>query len=156
MDPDATRIIYTLILPTEFSVVDLGISYNATLDGEVAAMEFEVDGLVLRPPTPEVLLSFLEEASEGVIGDKLTLTIEVASQGKEYVEILVPDETTEPLSQEPQKVVWTFADLENLDKVTFEVKETSSSPLPTTLLIPAVGVVAIAVVAVWYFMSRRS
>jgi hypothetical protein len=163
LDPDATRIIYTLILPTEFSVVDLGISYNATLDGEVAAMEFEVDGLVLRPPPPtyppplrEVLFSFLEEVSEGVIGDKLTLTLEVASQGKEYVEILVPDETTEPLSQEPQKVVWTFADLENLDKVTFEVKETSSSPLTTTLLIPAVGVVAIAAVAVWYFMSRRS
>ncbi len=156
LDPDATRLINTLILPTEFSVVDLGISYNATLDGEVAAMEFEVDGLILKPPTPEALLSFLEEASEGVIGDKLTLTLEVASQGKEYVEILVPDETTEPLSQEPQKVVWTFADLENLDKVTFEVKETSSSPLPTTLLIPAVGVVAIAAVAVWYFMSRRS
>ena len=98
----------------------------------------------------------MEEASEGVIGDKLTLTLEVASPGKEYIEIMVPDETTEPLSQEPQKVVWTFADLENLDKVTFEVKETSSSPLPTTLLIPAVGVVAVAAVAVWYFMSRRS
>ena len=156
LDPDAARIIYTLILPTEMSVVDLGVSYNATLDGEVATIEFEVGGLVLKPPSPEALLSFLEEASEGVIGDKLTLTLEVASQGKEYVEILVPDETTEPLSQEPQKVVWTFADLENLDKVTFEVKETSSSPLPTTLLIPAVGVVAIAAVAVWYFMSRRS
>jgi len=156
LDPDATRLIYTLILPTELSVIDLGVSYNATLDGETTTMEFEVDGLVLKPPSPEALLSFLEEASEGVIGDKLTLTLEVSSQGKEYVEILVPDETTEPLSQEPQKVVWTFADLENLDKVTFEVKETSSSPLPTTLLIPAVGVVAIAAVAVWYFMSRRS
>ncbi|MBC8223025.1 hypothetical protein H8E65_00425, partial [Candidatus Bathyarchaeota archaeon] len=146
-----------------FRVVDLGIAYNAPLDGEAATSEFEVDGLVLRPPSPplpsplrEVLLSFLEEASEGVIGDKLTLTLEVASPGKEYIEIMVPDETTEPLSQEPQKVVWTFADLENLDKVTFEVKETSSSPLPTTLLIPAVGVVAVAAVAVWYFMSRRS
>jgi len=118
-------------------------------------MEFEVDGLVLKPPTPEALLSFLEEASEGVIGDKLPLTLEGASQGKEYVEIRVPAETTEPLSKEPQKVVWTFADLENLDKVTFEVKETSSSLLPTTLLIPAVGVVAVAAVAVWYFLSRR-
>jgi len=162
LDPDATRIMYTLILPTEFSVVDLGISYNATLDGEAATIEFEVDGLVLRPPSPqlpaplrEVLLSFLEEASEGVIGDKITLTLEVASQGNEYVEILVPDETTEPLLQEPQKVVWTFADLENLDKVTFETKETSSSPPPTDLLIPAVGVAAVAAVAVWYFMSRR-
>ena len=72
------------------------------------------------------------------------------------MEYIIPDETTEPLSQEPKKVVWTFADLENLDKVTFEVKETSSSQLPTTLLIPAVGVVAVAAVAVWYFMSRRS
>ena len=156
LDPDATRLIYTFILPTEMSVVDLGVSYNATLDGETTTMEFEVDGLVLKPPSPEALLSFLEEASEGVIGDKLTFTLEGASQGKEYVEIQVPDETTEPLSQESQKVVWTFADLENLDKVTFEVKETSSSQLPTTLLIPAVGVVAVAAVAVWYFMSRRS
>jgi hypothetical protein len=155
LDPDATRLIYSLILPTELSVVDLGVSYNATLDGDKIIMEFEVDGLVLKPPTPEALLSFLEEASEGVIGDKLTLTLEGASQGKEYVEIRVPDETTEPLSKEPQKVVWTFADLENLDKVTFEVKETSSSLLPTTLLIPAVGVVAVAAVAVWYFLSRR-
>ncbi len=155
LDPDATRLIYSLILPTELSVVDLGVSYNATLDGDKIIMEFEVDGLVLKPPTPEALLSFLEEASEGVIGDKLTLTLEGASQGKEYVEIRVPDETTEPLSKEPQKVVWTFADLENLDKVTFEVKETSSSLLPTTLLIPAVGVVAVAAVAVWYYLSRR-
>ncbi|MCW3990804.1 MAG: hypothetical protein NWE88_12105 [Candidatus Bathyarchaeota archaeon] len=155
LDPDATRLINSLILPSEVSIVNLGITYNATLDGETTTMEFDVDGLVLKPPSPEALLSFLEEASEGVIGDKLTLTLEGASQGKEYVEIQVPDETTEPLSQEPQKVVWTFADIENLDKVTFEVKETPSSPLNTTLLIPAVGVVAIAAVAIWYFMSKR-
>ena len=155
LNPDATRIIYSLILPSEVSIVNLGITYNATLDTESSTIEFEINRLVLKPPRPEALLSFLEEASEGVIGDKLTLTLEGASHGKEYVEILVPDDTTEPLSQEPQKVVWTFADLENLDKVTFEVKETSSSLLPTTLLIPAVGVVAIAAMAVWYFMSRR-
>ncbi len=54
-------------------------------------------------------------------------------------------------------MVWTFADLENLDKVTFEVmEEESSSPLTSTYLIPAVGVVAVAAVALWYFTSKRS
>ena len=156
LDPDAVRIIYSLILPTEVSIENLGITYNASLDTESSTIEFGIDRLVLKPPSPEALLSFLEEASEGVIGNKLTLTFEGASLGKEYIEIQVPDETTEPLSLEPQKVVWTFADLENLDKVAFENKETSSSLLPTTLLIPAVGVVVIAAMAVWYFMSRRS
>jgi hypothetical protein len=157
---------YGLILPTEVSIVNLGITFNVELDAESSIIEFDVGGLVLKPPSPEALLSILEEASEEIITDDLTLTFEGISLGDEYVEIQVPDETTEPFSQEPQKVVWTFADLENLDKVSFEVKETPSSSstpssstpssLTSNLLIPAVGVVAVAAAAVWYFTSRRS
>lgn len=155
LDPDAPRIIYGLVQPTELSVVDLGVSFNATLDGETTTMEFEIDSLVLKPPNPEALLSFLGEASEGASNEELTLTLEGASEGNEYVEIQVPDETTEPLSEEPRRVVWAFADLENLDRVTFEVKEESSTLLPMNLLVPAVGVVAVAAAAVWLYMSRR-
>jgi hypothetical protein len=160
LDADGARLMYGLILPTEVSIANLGITFNVELDAESSIIEFDVGGLVLKPPSPEALLSVLEDASEEIITDDLTLTFEGISLGDEYVEIQVPDETTEPLSQEPQKVVWTFADLENLDKVSFEVKETPSSSstpsLTSNLLIPAVGVVAVAAAAVWYFTSRRS
>jgi hypothetical protein len=156
LDPDMTGLINSLFLPSEMSVTNLGVMFSLVIDTELLSMELDIDGLVLMPSSPEALLSFLGEVSEGVSIDELTLTFEGASQGKEYIEIVVPDETTEPRSQEPQKVVWTFADLENLDKVTFEaMKEESSSPLTSTYLIPAVGVVAVAAVALWYFMSKR-
>jgi len=154
LDPDAARLMYGLILPTEVSVVDLGVSLDMMLDEESSEIEFAVNGLGLTPPEPEALLSFLGEASEGAASDRVKLTLEGVTLGKEYVEIIVPTETTQPLSEAPQKVVWDFADLENLDKVTFEVKE-KSSPLSSSLLIPAVGVVAVSAVAVWYFMSRK-
>jgi len=156
LDPDVTRLIYTLILPTEVSIVNLRITFNAILDTEHPAIEFDIDRFVLKPPSPEALLSYLGEASEGVEGDKVTLILEGVSQENQYVEIQVPDETTEPLSMEPQKVVWAFSDLENLDKVTFDIKETSSSTTFTNLLLPAIGVAAVAGMAIWYSMSRRS
>ena len=91
-------------------------------------------------------------------GEELTITLEGASQGDDYVEIVVPEGTTEPLSQESRKAVWTLSDLENMDEVKFETKETSPPPSSSSAgwVLPAVGVVAIAAVAVWYFMSRRS
>jgi len=156
LDPDATRLIYTLILPTEVSIENLVITFNAILDTDQPTMEFDIDRFLLKPPSPEALLSYLGEASEGVDGDEVTLILEGVSSGDQYVEIQVPDETTEPLSMEPQKVVWAFTDLENLDKVTFEVKETSSSSPVSTLLLPAIGVAAVAGMAIWYTMSRKS
>ena len=160
LDPDAIRIINSLALPSEVSIANLGITYDAILGSESSTIDFDIDRFVLKPPSPEALLSFLEEASEEVTGDELTLTFEGASHGNEYVEIQIPEETTGPLSQEPQNAVWTFADLENLDKVSFEVEETPSPPPSSSpassYLIPAVGVVVVAAAAAWYFMSRRS
>ena len=157
LDPDDAQLITGFLLPTEVSVANLGVTFDVTLDAESTTTEFEIDSLVLNPPSPEALLSFLEAVSEGMTGEERTITLEGASQGDDYVEIVVPEGTTEPLSQESRKAVWTLSDLENMDEVTFETKETTPSPAsPTTDWLPlAVGVVAIAAVAVWYFMSRR-
>jgi hypothetical protein len=155
-DPDTTRLINSLFLPTEVSVANLRITFNTIMEEDSSTMEFDIDGIVLKPPSPEALLSFLEEVSERISVDDLTLTLEGASLGKEYIEIQVPDETTEPISKESQKVVWNFADLENLDEIAFEaMEEETTSPLTSTYLIPAVGIVVIAAVALWYFMSKR-
>jgi hypothetical protein len=160
LDSDTVQLINSFFLPTELSVTNLGITFNFFTEEGSSTMDFDIDGLVLSPPSPEALLSFLEGVSERVSVDDVTLTLEGASLGDEYVEIQIPDDTSEPQSQEPKKVVWAFSDLENLDEVTFETKvetpEPSSSPPTSTYLIPAVGVVAVAAGALWYFMSRRS
>ena len=102
----------------------------------------------------------MEVVSEEVTNEELTLTIKGASEGNKYVEIGVPEETSMPLTEESDSVSWTFAELENLDEVTFDVKEKPST-LPSTLpstgyLLPAVGaVVIVALAAGLYFMRRR-
>ncbi len=61
-----------------------------------------------------------------------------------------------PTLEETSRVVWTFDHIENLEKVTFDVKEqTKESSLVTPqVLIPVAGV-AITVVAAAAFMLTR-
>ncbi|MGD2141961.1 MAG: hypothetical protein PVH79_00605, partial [Candidatus Bathyarchaeota archaeon] len=156
LDPDAERFIIEVVLPTEFSVANLEASFNTTLEGEVTSMGFLVDHLVLKSMDTEALLFFIEKASNEEPNEELTLTLMGMSEGNRYVEVLVPDETTSPLSEKPDRVVWSFANLENLDWVTFEVKEKSSGLTSPGVLVPAVGAVAVVAAAAWFYLSRRS
>ena len=158
-DPDAARLIEELLMPTELGVSDLHAELDFSIGSDRLTMDFEMDGLILRPPTPVVLLEYLEEASNKAPMEGVTLTFEGMSHGGEQVEIEVPELTTEPLSEEPSRVVWAFADLENLDMVSFVVEEAEEEPSPSqssNLLIPAVGVALVVVAGAAFLLSRRS
>ncbi len=159
-DPDAARLIDELLLPTELGVSDLHAELDVSIGSDSVAMGFEMDGLILRPPTPVVLLEYLEEASNKAPMEDVTLTFEGMSHGGEYVEIEVSELTTEPLSEEPTKVVWAFADLENLDQVSFSTMESEEeedgggSPIGTgTILLVGGGAVVLAAAA--WMLTRR-
>lgn len=159
-DPDAARLIDELLLPTELGVSDLHAELDVSIGSDSVAMGFEMDGLILRPPTPVVLLEYLEEASNKAPMEDVTLTFEGMSHGGEYVEIEVPELTTEPLSEEPTRVVWAFADLENLDQVSFSTMESEeeedggASPIGTqTILLVGGGAVVLAAAA--WMLTRR-
>ncbi len=151
------EVINEFLLPTSLSVVDLRTAFDYSLEGDTHEIRFSVEGLSLEPPTPQALLKFLGRASGDVEQPSFTLTIEGASDGDEYVEIVVPEATSEPLSEEPRKVVWAFDEIENLEMVTFEVKEQAkASPLASPqVVIPIAGVAAVAVAAAGFMLFRK-
>ncbi len=154
LDEETLQMINEFLLPTEISIVNLNTVFEYSLEDEFQAFEFTIDGLGLRPPDANALLTFLQYASAEVSQSSFTLTLEGASDDGQYVEINVPSTTSEPLVKEPQKVVWKFDDIENLNQVTFEVKETQSSMLTPQFIIPVAGV-AVALAAAGLMLARR-
>ena len=51
LDPDDAQLISSFLLPTEVSVANLGVTFDVALDAESSTTEFEIDGLVLNPPS---------------------------------------------------------------------------------------------------------
>lgn len=153
-DPETTQMINDFLLPTEVSVPSLNMMVEFTQDESVSSIDVSIDGLGLKPPSAEALLRFLEDASEDA-EPGFTLTLEGASDGKEYVEIAVPSTTAEPVSEEPTKVVWEFVEIENLSQVTFEEKK----PKAPTLLTPQVAIplagIAVAIAVGAFMLARR-
>ena len=154
VDVETAQLINDFLLPTEISIVNLNTTFEYSLEDEFQAFEFTIEGLGLRPPDAEALLTFLQDASAEVSQPSFTLTLEGASDDREYVEINVPSTTSEPLLKEPQKVVWEFDDIENLNQVTFEVKEKPSSLLTPQVIIPVAGV-AVALAAAGLMLAKR-
>ena len=154
VDAETAQLINDFLLPTEISIVNLNTTFEYSLEDEFQAFEFTIEGLGLRPPDAEALLTFLQDASAEVSQPSFTLTLEGASDDREYVEINVPSTTSEPLLKEPQKVVWKFDDIENLNQVTFEVKEKPSSLLTPQVIIPVAGV-AVALAAAGLMLAKR-
>lgn len=104
------------------------------------------------------LLTSLGDASDVVEEPAFTLTLEGVEEGDEYVEIMVPPITSEPISQEEGKVVWAFDDIDNLGQVTFEVKQRQGAGLgllTNKYLLPAVGAVVVLAAVGFVIMSRR-
>jgi hypothetical protein len=90
-----------------------------------------------------------------------TLTIEVVPDGDESMEIVVPDETSEPISEEAGRVVWAFDDIENLERVTFGEREQAeeqpdeSQPINMRTLIPVAGAAVVVVAAAAFMLMRK-
>jgi hypothetical protein len=129
--PEMTLIINNFLLPTEMSIVNLNVVFEYAFDGEKLDLNFFIDGLGLKPPTTEAFLTILNEALTGISLPGFTLTLEGASDEKEFVEIEVPPTTSEPVLKDPRKVVWTVDNLANLNLVSFKVREW---PTPTLSL----------------------
>ena len=129
--PEMTLIINNFLLPTEMSIVNLNVVFEYAFDGEKLGLNFFIDGLEFKPPTTGAFLTILNEALTGVSMPGFTLTLEGASDEKEFVEIEVPPTTSEPVLKDARKVVWTFDNLANLNLVSFEVREW---PTPTLTL----------------------
>lgn len=150
------EIITEFLLPTEFSVVDLETDFDYRLESDSHELRFSIEGLAMEPPSPQVVLKLLGDASDDVEQPGFTLTIEGASDEDEYVETVVPDATSEPISMEGTRVAWAFDDIENLEMVTFEVKESerAGQSISTPVMI-SIGGVAVAAVAAASFMFLR-
>jgi hypothetical protein len=164
LETDMIRFIEEFLLPTEVSLADLHMLFEISFESESSMANFEVEGIVLRPPTTGVFLDYLEETSNPS-AETFTLTFKGESQGDKRIEIVVPEEVSSPLTIEPTKVVWSFDNLENLNKISFEVKEQPESKedsekpspnIPTNILVPAVGAVVIAALGAAFFISRKS
>jgi len=154
LDPETIEMINSFLLPTELSVVDLNTTVEYSFEDEVQVFEFSLRGLELRPPTAEALLIALEKASEEVSQPSFTLSLKGGSESKSYVEIVVPESTSEPLLKEPSRVVWAFDDIENLNQVVFEIKEEKTTiGLSPQVVVQVVG--ALAAVAVAAFLLAK-
>lgn len=115
--------INNFLLPTELSIVNLNIIFEYLFDGEKYDLSFAIDGLGFKPPTTEAFLTVLNEALTGVSMPGFSLTLEGASDEKEFVEIEVPPTTSEPVLKDLRKVVWTVDNLVNINLVSFKVRE---------------------------------
>jgi hypothetical protein len=154
LDVHDMQMIEDFWLPTEFSVVDTLLEFSYSLHDEEVRVDFTLEDLWLKPPSLESLLAFLGELSEEEPAEDFKLILEGESSGRNYVAVNIPAETSEPLSAEPQIAVWDFAEIENLDEVTFEVK-TESQPVNMTTTV-AVAVVGLAIIgAAGYMFMRR-
>jgi hypothetical protein len=159
-DPEQTWRIVDFFLPTDVGVSNLGVDFEYTNDGETASMDFNLGGLELRPPDPVDLLTILQDASSGGPEEGLTLTLEGGEDEDGYVEIQVPEATTDPLLEEPRRVVWAFSDLEALDQVSFvaeereQEQETGTPPFGTTTIVLVGGGAAVLAAAAWMLSKR--
>lgn len=150
---EAVQVINDFFLPTNVSIVNLNTTFEYSQSDEIHAIAFTFGGLELKPPTPQALLSVLQDASDDANQPGFNLTLEGASDGNRYVEIVVPETTAEPILMEPRKVVWEFDHIENLSHVTFKVKTSTLSMLTPMVIIPAAGVAVAA--AAGYILYKR-
>ena len=146
-----------LILNTEIGLRDSNMSLEYSM-GSNPEFSVETYGLTMKPSNIPVLLETLQNASKGTPETGYNLIFVGATFGNQYVEISVPSETTEPTESEPSRVLWNFHNLEELDKVTFLLKEKEnsdpgSSPIQLDYIIPTVGIAGLAIAA--YLLLKR-
>jgi hypothetical protein len=124
------------------------------------SIKFFMKGMKIIPPSTPVLLDYLEKASEKIDDEDFILNLVGASSNGEYIEIITPDSTSDPLQDDQSSVSWDFAKLENLDQVSFQVRQREEDPVTSdpssSYLLPVVGVaVVVALAAMLYFMKKK-
>ena len=158
VDDDTREAIEEFILPTELKISRLNASVTMSQENGTS-IEFYASGIGLAPPSTALLLEYLEKASEEMDYAEFTLNLVGASSNGEYVEIIVPDSTSDPLLGEPSRVSWEFANLEDMDQIKIQVTEReqeseTSDQGPGSLLPAVVGAVVIGAVA-FYFLKKK-
>lgn len=147
------RALVARALPIDLEVRHLSLGATSALEEDVIVSSFSVEGLGLEPPSFETLLVFLGELSEEESLGGFKLILEGESSGNQYVVFDVPAETGNPLIEEEQRIVWDLDNIENLDRVTYEVKTKQLLDTTTTVAVSAVGLIII--VAAGYFFMKR-
>jgi len=123
MDSESALVIYGFLLPTDISRENLNMAFEYLFDGEKIKLDFAVEGLGFRPPTTEAFLTILDKALTGGSLPGFSLIFEGGSDEEGFVEIEVPATTSEPVIEEPRKVVWIVDNLASLNLVSLNVRE---------------------------------
>jgi hypothetical protein len=130
-DPESALMIYGFWLPTDIIMETLYMAFEYSFDGEKIKVNFAVEDLGFRPPTTEAFLTILDMGLTGGSLPGFSLVLEGGSDEKEFVEIEVPPTTSDPVIEDPRKVVWIVDNLANLNLVSIKVREW---PTPTLTL----------------------
>ena len=153
MEDTPPDIIEDLLIPTLLDVTRVEASFDyASTDTQVAS-SLNMKGLGLKPPSPSILLEAVQSMSLEMPETGFLLVIEGGIVNGKTVEITVPAETTTPQTQEPDRVTWSFYNLENLEMVTFQVKDVPGGSI--FRLEYLVGGLAVAGLAAGYLLLRR-
>jgi len=116
--PEWALMINDVLLPTDISSENLGMTLEYSFDEENIKLNFAIEGLGFIPPTTEAFLTLLDKALAGGSLPGFSLVFEGGSDEERFVEIEVPPTTSEPVIEEPRKVVWIVDNLANLKLVT--------------------------------------
>jgi hypothetical protein len=151
------EVIREFLRPTEVSVENLQFELDYSVVADTTTASFSLDGLTLKPPSMEAFMDFLQYVSDEEPPEDFVLILEGGSTDRRSVIVNSPVRTSTPISQEGQKVVWSFANAENLDMVTFEVEsESQQSTGNNNLIIFAAGLIILLGVAGYVMMQRKA
>ena len=157
IDEEEEEVITEFLRPTEVSVENLQFELDYTVVADTTTASFSLEGLTLKPPSMEAFMDFLQYVSDEEPPEDFVLILEGGSTGSWSVVVNSPVGTSTPISQEGQKVVWSFASAENLDLVTFDVEsESQQSTGNNNLIIWAAGLIILLGVAGYVMMQRKA
>ncbi len=160
IDKEEEAVITEFLRPTELSVENLQFELDYGIMATTMTTSFRLEGLVLKPPSLEAFMAFLQYVSDEDPPEDFVLILEGGSSGSRNVVINSPEGTSTPVSQEPQRVVWSLANAENLDQVTFEIESppesSTTDTMDTNLIIVAVGILIIISLAGYMMMRRKN
>ncbi len=153
LDDEDIAMINEFLWPTVFSVRNLHFDsdYEAT-DGTVTT-GFTLTDLGMVPPSLDAFTDFLQYVSEENPPEDFMLVLEGMSSGGESVVITSPAGSN-PVSQEPNRVVWEFDNAENLDQVSLDVASSSPGSGSTTMIVALVGL-AVVGAAAFFFLRKK-
>ena len=157
IDEEEEEVITEFLRPTEVSVENFQFELDYTVVADTMTASFSLEGLTLKPPSMEAFMDFLQYVSDEEAPEDFVLILEGGSAGSRSVVVNSPVGTSTPISQEGQKVVWSFASAKNLDMVTFGVEsESQQSTGNNNLIIWAAGLIILLGVAGYVMMQRKA